>query len=224
MRQSRIIFNNFGLLSTFFYLIIAFFQRIFFFRIYRILNLEIKRKSLIPSQRATDNGNGIKIKNIKVCALGELEQELLANLPEYDINQEFLNQVRGPHERCFAVFSSSKVVSYGWFGRGFIHIINDFQIHPGPGMIYLHKVFTLPEFRGQHLLWRLIHGFIEQANFSCDRLLALVEIQNFSSQQGFRRAGFRSVGWLVLIDKGNWNFYWSNKKVRRLGVKFSRLK
>lgn len=216
MQTSRNIFKRFGLPGTLLYLGIALLQRFTFFRIYRVLCRERLGDRSASVWRAT-NESGFEM---QVRPLKESEQDRLADQPEYGLSRQFIEQSRSNHAECIGLISSLKVLSYGWLGRNWAMIDGRFQIHPGPRMLYLHKLFTLPEMRGQHLLSRLLCGLIEQEDTGSDRFFSLVEIQNYSSLNGFGRAGFRPMGWLLLFSVGDRNFLWTDRGMKNSGIRF----
>ena len=219
-RKLKDIFRRFGFLKASLYIFIAFIQNFCFLRIYLLLKYEGQILSRISNQKITD----VEIKMAPIClsirSLNKSEQEFLSNQPEYDIEKRFLKKRQIYNDVCIGVCAPDKVLAYGWFSQNWTEIDNQFHIKTGHGTIYVYKVFTLPEFRGKHLITLLLPEFSKTSEQQFN-YLALVEIQNFSSLRGFTYAKFKPLGWILLFAKGKKRFIWTNSKIRNLGLRFS---
>jgi ribosomal protein S18 acetylase RimI-like enzyme len=115
--------------------------------------------------------------------------------------------------RCFAAWSNSDLVSYGWVSPG-SECIGELEreIHLAPDEGYIWDCLTLPAYRGRGLyttILRLIVNALSEQGFR--RIWIGSAVSNRPSIRGFVAAGFRPVLRVVYLRVGGFSFLYSRR-------------
>jgi GNAT superfamily N-acetyltransferase len=102
--------------------------------------------------------------------------------------------------RAYLAWLDGVPVSYGWVATLSASIGElDLEFTLPDGDRYLWDFVTLPEFRGQGIYPRLLHGIIEQEGAEAQRFWIIYAPENAASGAGIRKAGFELVSDLSFL-------------------------
>jgi len=151
------------------------------------------------------------------------EQELLACAmrPELELNPDFVHTALGKGDVCAAVLQDGKIVSFNWSAFTPTRVRDDVHVAFDDRCRYGYFAFTLPEYRGRHLLrmvsWRRDRHSLEQGRtFS----IAYVSIDNQSSMRMTAALGSRRVGFAGYLKRGSVFLPFRTDRVREHGFRF----
>lgn len=143
---------------------------------------------------------------------------------DYDLEAAMAERIDVRGDLCLAAFVQGALASYGWLA--FEHI--EPEHHGGVAMAfpahvaYIYKTFTVPAFRGHHLLAGLLEmaiPILAERGTCC--LVANVPWTNWSSVHAFRRLGFVEIGLLVSFRLGRLFAYFPPRRAGKYGLSFS---
>ena len=145
--------------------------------------------------------------------------EVMRNDPAWGINDKFMEQFTGG-DVCLLSFVNGELAGYTW-----AHDLGHPELMPGLSIsvpreyLYNYGALTLPKFRGSGLQ-AFRHRLVLTQPEWADRkgLLGFVMYTNFASQKGQGKSGFRKIGTLWLLGKGDHMLTWRTGALRRLGI------
>lgn len=125
--------------------------------------------------------------------------QLIAHLTEL-LPQQIGNRFQHGHHIYLAYIGHSPA-AYGWVAmqEGRVDEIKLFFKLP-PRNSYLWDFMTLPVWRGQGIYSHLLQEIIQQESQHADRFWIMYKPDNHISERGIRKAGFRIVGDLTIVD------------------------
>lgn len=125
--------------------------------------------------------------------------QLIAHLTEL-LPQQIGNRFQHGHHIYLAYIGHSPA-AYGWVAmqEGRVNEIKLFFKLP-PRNSYLWDFMTLPAWRGQGIYSHLLQEIIQQESQHADRFWIMYKPDNHISEHGIRKAGFRIVGDLIIVD------------------------
>jgi hypothetical protein len=137
------------------------------------------------------------------------------------ISHEFLRAAEGRGDICTAAFKSSEMISYAWKSFSYAPHASDVIVRFAPRYCYSYKIFTLPEYRGMHILEAA--STLANAEFLARGIthsISFIESHNFPSLTYARRVGGRSVGYAGYIRFFGGIFPFRSPGARRHGFAF----
>ncbi len=146
--------------------------------------------------------------------------------PTNDVDEVFALCVGSGHDFCFAaVAKTGELASYSWYAVGSIEAEHHLGVAMSlpPGVAYMYKAFTHPNFRGKRLYGATVAlAFQALAAKGVRNLVTTVEWTNFSSLRSCRRLGFQPLGRLATIGPLNHRIALTPQSARVRGIRFGR--
>lgn len=126
--------------------------------------------------------------------------QLIAHLTE--LSQQEIEQRFQAGNQIYLAYVSNLPTAYGWVAmqEGLVKEIELFFKLP-PGDSYLWDFKTLPEWRGRGIYAHLLQEIIRQESQHTERFWIMYEPDNHISERGIRKAGFRMVGDLIVVEE-----------------------
>ncbi len=140
--------------------------------------------------------------------------------PSNDLSLEFVKNIKS-NNRCFGILSQGRLAAYGWYG--FHQIEPEYFFEVGmqlpPNLVYMHKGFTHPDFRGQRLhamgMQQALQSLREEG---VDAIISTVDWTNFASLKSCDRLGYQRLGRLMKCTLLGRTFSRFPKAAIQLGV------
>lgn len=124
--------------------------------------------------------------------------------PVNDLDVNIAERLERGRNYCVGAFEGGRLVNYSWYALDHVEPEHSF----GAGLtlpqdaIYMHKAFTLPEYRGQRVHQATIHRASRIfARMGIRRLIAIVEYGNWASLRSHERMGCRRTGRLWMLRR-----------------------
>jgi hypothetical protein len=143
--------------------------------------------------------------------------------PRLHISDDFLRAAEARGDICSAAFKNNEMISYAWKAFSYAPHTPDVIVRFAPRFCYSYKVFTLPEYRGMHILEAastypnatiLARGITHSISF--------IESHNFPSLSYARRVGGIVVGYAGYIRLFGRIFPFSSPGAKQHGFAFAR--
>ena len=145
-----------------------------------------------------------------------------ARLPELDLPEHFVREALEKDDICDAVLCDGSIVSYSWTAFTQTHDDDGVFVGFGKEYGYGYKAFTLPDYRGRHLLRfarpRRDRYFIESGR--CTHLIAFIGLSNRSSVRFTHAMGYRRAGTAGYFKRGSWFWAFRSPGAKRCGFCF----
>lgn len=141
--------------------------------------------------------------------------------PELDLPESFIRDALAKGDICDAILHDGRAVSYRWSAFTPTHDDSGVYVRFDEGYRYGYKTYTLPQYRGRHLLGgktRLTEA--RWISRGCASAIAFVAIDNRSSIRRALVMGSRRVGFAGYLKRGGIFLPFRTPGVRRCGVSF----
>jgi GNAT superfamily N-acetyltransferase len=124
----------------------------------------------------------------------------------YEFSADCAKRAAQENQFCFALFAGERLANYSWYALDEVdgeHNLGAAMTLPSD-MAYMYKAFTHPDYRGGRLFARGIALALQiLGDRGITRLLTTIHMNNFASLSSCRRMGFKRVGRLWTIGRGN---------------------
>jgi len=141
--------------------------------------------------------------------------------PELELNADFVHTALGKGDVCAAVLENGQIVSFNWSAFTPTRVRDEIHVSFDDRYRYGYFAFTLPEYRGRHLLrlvsWQRDRYSLEQGRTSS---IAYVSIDNQSSMRMTVALGSRRVGFAGYLKRGSVFLPFRTDGVREHGFRF----
>jgi hypothetical protein len=118
--------------------------------------------------------------------------------PSLELTPDFVRAAAARGDRCYAIWSRDRLVSYGWYSNRPTDIGDGLTLRFNPRFTYMYKGYTTPEFRGRRLhgigMARALAGHAAAGSLG---LVSYVERTNTASLRSVYRLGFRDAGRVI---------------------------
>ncbi len=145
------------------------------------------------------------------------------NLEEYQMSKSFLDEVQRKGDICFGILKNEKLAAYGWYSnKPTILFEGDWEFNFGDECMYMYKVYTHPDYRGQRLAaigMSNALGVLSKLGYKC--LVGIVEVDNFSFIKSMSRMGWQKVGKFICIKIFKTNKVFSVGNNKNFGFELS---
>ena len=130
------------------------------------------------------------------------EIRVLAVDPANDLDVSIAERLEQGRNFCVGAFDGLRLVNYSWYALG--HVEPEHSFGSGFSLpsdaVYMHKAFTLPEYRGQRVHQATIHRAVRTfAKMGIRQLIAIVEFGNWISLRSHQRMGCRRIGRIWML-------------------------
>jgi hypothetical protein len=119
----------------------------------------------------------------------------LATEPQYELDEDFLNEALPRGDECFGILTGDTLASYGWYSKKPTNISADLVLHFNPEFIYMYKGYTHLGYRGQRLhaigMTMALQAYLKRGYKG---LISYVEANNYGSLKSCYRMGYEDVG------------------------------
>lgn len=137
-----------------------------------------------------------------------------------NLTNAFVEKALARGDKCLAAFMDGKMVSFVWRAYGSAPHTNGIWVRFGSAYRYGYKAYTLPEFRGRHILdpkysdqYDLEHGIHQSVGF--------IATHNFSSLERERRiADFAMTGVAGYLSVFGKTLFFRSPSVKKIGFEF----
>jgi len=141
--------------------------------------------------------------------------------PELDLDEDFVRSALSKGDVCAARLRDGAVVAYRWIAFTPTHHRQGVYVDFDPRYRYGYKTFTLPEYRGRHVL-RL---FTPQVDSYCMKrgrqsAICIVAVDNDPSMRFVLGTGFRRIGFAGFLRRGALFFPFRTAGVQAEGFRF----
>ncbi|MDA7503761.1 GNAT family N-acetyltransferase [Planctomicrobium sp.] len=119
--------------------------------------------------------------------------------PSNDLTLEFAEGVKS-NNRCFGIMSQGRLAAYGWYTLHQVKPEYFFQtgMQLPQNLVYMHKGFTHPDFRGQRLHAKGMQLALKSLNEEgVEAIISTVDWTNFASLKSCDRLGYQRLGRLM---------------------------
>lgn len=160
--------------------------------------------------------------HVRLFRQGE-EQELLAcaKHPELELSAKFVHTALGKGDVCAAVLRDGQIVAFNWSAFSPTRVRDAVHVDFDERYRYGYFAFTLPEYRGRHLLrlvtWQRDRYSLEHGR---TRSIAYISIDNESSMRMTAALGSQRVGFAGYLKKGSVFLPFRTNGVREHGFRF----
>lgn len=141
--------------------------------------------------------------------------------PRLNLGEAFVRAAFSKGDACSAVFLNGGLISYNWFAFTPTHDAHGVFADFSPKHRYGYKAFTLPEFRGRHVI-RLFKEYSDGYCVQRGRVftIAFIEIGNDSSIRYALATGYRRIGFAGYLKLGFLFIPFRTAGVRAEGFRF----
>jgi hypothetical protein len=161
---------------------------------------------------------------VRLFARGD-EQALLAAArnPELELTEHFVRTALGKSDVCAAILVDGQIVSFSWVAFTPTHVHDGVHVSFDTRDRYGYFAFTLPEYRGRHLL-RLASPQRDRYCFDrgCTQGISYISVDNESSIQMATALGNRRIGFAGYLKLGPIFIPFRTPGVRERGFRFFR--
>jgi len=166
-------------------------QRLTYFKIFRIMALHLE--DVNPTYLGDPPGFTGRYLDRESC-------RKLANDPNYDLRETFLDRALKNGDKCYAFMRDDVIASCGWYSDKPGLISDRFHFHYDNAYIYKTGGFTLPRFRGQRLHgFNMVAGLKDYTERGCKGLICIVEAQNYNALRSDYRVGWTIFGTIFVV-------------------------
>ncbi len=151
----------------------------------------------LPVDKITDSGplpDGFEARWLTPEEALEFSQD-----PGNDLALEFVENIKS-NNRCFGILTQGRLAAYGWYSLNQIEPEYFFQtgMHLPPNLVYMHKGFTHPDFRGQRLHAKGMQQALQSlSKEGVKAIISTVDWTNFASLKSCDRLGYQRLGRLM---------------------------
>lgn len=141
--------------------------------------------------------------------------------PVNDLEPEMARRAADGRNSCFAALDGERLAAYGWYARNWIEPehCDGFGLRMPPGVAYMYKGFTHPDYRGQRLHGAVMGLALREFEAEGVRaLISTVEWTNDASLKSCARLGYRRIGVLARAKFLGCPWWRTGSKVRERGV------
>lgn len=159
---------------------------------------------------------------LRVFESGDLDALLgCASDPRLDLGEAFVRDAFAKGDACATVFSDGRVVSYNWMAFTPTHDQHGVHVDFRPTYRYAYKAFTVPEFRGRHLI-RLLKAAVDDYCLRRGRVssITFVAIDNYASIRYTLGVGNHRIGFAGYLKLGAIFLPFRTTGVRSEGFRF----
>lgn len=181
---------------------------------------QIRRIDIIYLTRSRlvrlDAARFAKVKSRMACESEILE---MREQDEWGITDELVEGYR-KGDYCFLSFVDGQRAGYTWIHAGASpELLPGLQIRIPRAYLYNYGGFTHPDFRGLGLQAYRHHEILSMPGWrSKYGLMGYVESTNWSSKRGQSKSGYRKLGDLFLLGKGNRGIAFFSDSLKRRGI------
>lgn len=129
------------------------------------------------------------------------EVESFVPSPEYHLRLDNADRIRGGRDFCYAALAKDgRLAAYGWYAIERIEAEHcaGAELQLPPGVAYMYKGFTHPDFRGARLHGAGMGGALKALGTrGVTSLIAIVHWANYASLRSCKRLGYDAIGHLV---------------------------
>jgi hypothetical protein len=156
--------------------------------------------------------------------LDEATLRALAQHPENEMSQEFLDHALARGDQCYAFLDAGRLAAYGWYSSASTPVgIDDFVLQFSPSYVYMYKGFTHPDYRGQRLhaigMTRALQHYLAKG---FKGLVSYVESTNYDSLKSCFRMGYEPFGSVYVLRGFGRAMAWSGPGCERFAFGLSR--
>ncbi len=151
----------------------------------------------LPVDQISDSGPlpvGFEARWLTPEEVREFSQDIGNDLP-----LEFVENIKS-NNRCFGILTQGRLAAYGWYALHQVEPKYFFQVgmQLPPNLVYMHKGFTHPDYRGQRLhamgMQRALQSLSEEG---VEAIISTVDWTNFASLRSCDRLGYQRLGRLM---------------------------
>jgi hypothetical protein len=176
-----------GLMASIFDLLVRATSRVFYFKLYACMVLDLDKKAPQPDPKS--KVSVIVAKNEKVL-------DPLFDDTNLDLQRWFAHMAFEQQHECRVAKNGNTVLGYCWISDRETWVVDGMHILFPKNMRYVYKAFTHPAQRGRGVLSVCVRSAVKAyAGTSVDRFITIIETNNFSSIRAFSKAGFRQIGY-----------------------------
>ena len=145
-----------------------------------------------------------------------------AKRPGLDMREEFVREALDKGDVCDAVLFGDEVVAYNWSAFTPTHDVEGVFVGFGENYRYGYKAFTLPDYRGLHLLriFRHVRDRYCMVTRGCTHAISYVALDNRSSIHYMLSIGNRRIGIAGFLKRGPIFWPFRTPGARRHGFRF----
>ena len=145
-----------------------------------------------------------------------------AKRPGLDMREAFVREALEKGDVCHAIFFEGDIVAYNWSAFTPTQDVDGVFVGFGDNYRYGYKAFTLPEYRGLHLLqaFRLVRDRYCMVTHGRTHTIAYVAVDNRSSIHYMTSMGDRRIGFAGYLKRGPIFWPFRTPGARRHGFRF----
>ena len=145
-----------------------------------------------------------------------------AKSPALELSDTFVRSALDKGDVCLAVLHDGAIVAYTWCAFTPTHDDDGVFIRFGKNYRYVYKTFTLPEYRGRHLLrpFTPIRDRYCVTTRGCTRSIAYIDLDNHASIRFAIAIGQRRLGTAGYVKWGLIFLPFATPRVRKQGFGF----
>ena len=122
-------------------------------------------------------------------------------------------------DRCVGVVIDGALAAYTWFSRRPTEMDHQLEVRFADSMVYQYKAFTFRAYRGKRLSFVILKQALDlYAQEGGTDVVAYIARNNFPSLTAAKRAGFRVIGTVFVVQRRNWLRVLANRACLRAGV------
>ncbi len=157
--------------------------------------------------------------HLKIRGLNEKDLEIAAANPELHLTAEFARAAKGRGDLACGAFIGDQLIAYCWRSERSAPETNGFWIRISPPHCYAYKALTLPAFRGHGLMaaitTRLDAEYLQRGLSS---RVSFVNSSNYASLRAGDKAGYETIGRILLLRWSQRYCHIRTKAVRKIGL------
>ena len=144
-----------------------------------------------------------------------------AGNPRLSLGTEIVRAAFAKGDACSAVFFNGELISYKWIAFTPTHDAHGVYVDFSAKHRYGYKAFTLPEFRGRHVI-RLFTAAVDRYCVRRGRVskISFIAIENDSSMRFSLGTGNKRIGFAGYLKLGSLFIPFRTSRVRAEGFKF----
>lgn len=158
--------------------------------------------------------------DVRVAEAAEL-YEAADNQPELGLTKTFIAEAIARGDLCVGAFVDGRLVAYVWRSYTGAPHRDGLWLDFHKPYRYGYKSFTLPEFRGQHLLDLAVADPICSAR-GFEYGISFIETHNYASIRHSKRAGAIPIGYAGYLKLGKYAWPFRTRGAKRVGFAFYR--
>ena len=194
-------------------------------RLRRWFGLRIYGIFLQPLESPPEPDPGVPGFSARIFESGEADV-LLAHVKsaELDLTDAFVRQALGKGDACLAILHADAIVAYTWCAFSPTHDEDGVFVGFRETDRYVYKMFTLPDYRGLHLLrvFTPVRNRYSVTVRGATRSISYIGLDNHSSMRHSRAVGTHRIGTAGYLKWGPIFWPFATRRVREHGFHFFR--